>query len=124
VVRPLHPSDAVQQAASFPWALLRRPAEPDPGLDRDADAERILRDRQSRDYVRAATLPQEAIQQPPPIASIAAVDFLMKTGEWRLFSVGLIGAEALAFDPQTFDPKKSLMVDEALEHPSVASFVC
>ena len=79
--------------------------------------------RRSRDYIRA--LPIRKRRPFPtlfPHASKEAIDFLSKT------LVRLL----VFFDPekcltkfllQTFDPKKRLTVDEALEHPYLSAYV-
>ena len=76
--------------------------------------------RRSRDYIRALPIrkrrPFSALF---PDASPEALDFLQKT---------LVSSSALAFATsihlarQTFDPKKRLTVDQALEHPYLAQY--
>lgn len=78
--------------------------------------------RRSRDYIRA--LPIRKKRSFPtlfPHASKEALDFLSKTLV-RNFRV-VISIQFKSFLIQTFDPKKRLTVDEALEHPYLSAYV-
>lgn len=79
--------------------------------------------RRSRDYIRALPIrkrrPFGALF---PKASAEAIDFLAKT----LVSLSLVSHVnelALSMTLQTFDPKKRLTVDQALEHEYLAAYV-
>ena len=80
--------------------------------------------RRSRDYIRSLPIrkrrPFTALF---PHASVEAIDFLNKT---LVNSTRALSPPALTLTPscQTFDPKKRLTAEEALEHPYLSSYVC
>jgi len=79
--------------------------------------------RRSRDYIRALPIrKRRPFTTLFPHASKEAIDFLSRTLV-RFSSVLFRQATINRPIPQTFDPKKRLTVDEALEHSYLSAYV-
>ena len=82
--------------------------------------------RRSRDYIRSLPIrkrrPFTALF---PQASVEAIDFLNKTlvSLRHCFAPWWLDDVECNPPPQTFDPKKRMTADEALEHPYLSSYV-
>ena len=78
--------------------------------------------RRSRDYIRALPIrKRRPFATLFPHASKEAIDFLSRTLVSPLFLS--LTRNVFTIPQQTFDPKKRMTVDEALEHPYLSSYV-